>query len=141
MRYVFQEAEIDIPGEFRDNSVNVIVVTLEDGSSLSITINRRPSGPDDTIERLMEADLEFAHGEDDGFERLWTRPHTVDGRTAAIAALRLHSGDGAAEQRVVYIKAEATLLKLTATVSNAFTQQQLAALNTIASSFRFTAAS
>ncbi|WP_243429631.1 DcrB-related protein [Acetobacter sacchari] len=139
MRYTFHEASLVLPADVRDDSVQVLTIPVSGATPLSLTIHRQPVLPDRSLGDLAQNELNQIAQRSEGFEKIWSRDHQLDGRDACIVAIRYDMSDSPIAQRLVYIKNDDSLLKMTVSVQGDFTSEQLAVLNAVASSLRFTA--
>lgn len=135
--FAINEGTIQLPSEWKDESINVLTTAQGNGSGLSFTISR------DTLPWGMAFDS-FARKEIDAiasnlkdYQQLELEPMQVDGREALRSEFRWSSAQGPIHQCMVLTAQEQRALIFTASMPALISQEQKLQILALVETFRF----
>ena len=125
--YTMNDAELDIPEAWTDQSVNVFSASSAPPVPMSLVITRDRLGPGQELAEFAEVKLGELESQLDSFKVIEKRQVEVAGQVALEAEIRWSSKQGPVHQRQVYIDHGQKVLVLTATaagtISEAYAEQ------------------
>lgn len=134
--YRMNDAEIDIPEHWSDQTVNIFSASPEPPAPLSLVITRDRLSPGQDLPEFAEARLSQLETQLDSLKIIEKRQIEVGGHFALEAELRWMSKQGAVHQRQVYVEHGERVLVLTATSPGVISAAHAAEFEQVLSSLK-----
>ena len=134
--FVFNEGSLDIPKDWKDDTINMLSSTGDGSSGFTLVVNRDHLPWGMTFQEYAGQEIDKAKETLAGFNELHNKSYTVGNREAHVVEYQWKSQQGRVHQIVVMVNLPEKILIFTASTSNKMSDGQKRHFEHIIKSFK-----